>query len=409
MGGTLIVKDGLVVRGEAGSRRYETADVIVEGAHIVDIGRDKAPEHDGTVIDASNAIVMPGLVNAHLHSNEGFQQGAYDNLPLEIWLGESYPPFGFPLLTQRDYYLRTMLAAIESIRAGVTTVQDDYVHPPATPDAMDAAVQAYADAGLRAWVTVDMWDQPLRACLPWADELIPEAIHAELAAMGGADADAQIALFERQFDRWHGHDGRIRIVLAPCGPQRCTPELLRRIAALSAERDIPIHCHTLETRLQAIHAEQAWDMTAVAFMESVGLLGPRTTLVHAIWLTDDDIARLAERGCSVVHNPLSNMKLGSGTCPVRKLRDAGIAVALGTDGLATSDTADLVEAIRAASLIHKTGNPDHASWVSADEVCSPTISWMALEGSRGIAFSPVQVVIIIDFSGFVEDFCQVPL
>jgi len=124
-------------------------------------------------------------------------------------------------------------------------------------------------------------------------------------------------------------------------------------------------------------------MTAVAFMESVGLLGPRTTLVHAIWLTDDDIARLAERGCSVVHNPLSNMKLGSGTCPVRKLRDAGIAVALGTDGLATSDTADLVEAIRAASLIHKTGNPDHASWVSADGVCSPTISWMALERSRG--------------------------
>ncbi|MDE0335262.1 MAG: amidohydrolase family protein, partial [Defluviicoccus sp.] len=123
MAETLIVKDGLVVRGEAGSRRYETADVIVEGAYIVDIGRDKGRDIDGTVIDASNAIVMPGLVNAHLHSNEGFQQGAYDNLPLEIWLGESYPPFGFPLLTERDYYLRTMLAAIESIRAGVTTVQ----------------------------------------------------------------------------------------------------------------------------------------------------------------------------------------------------------------------------------------------------------------------------------------------
>ena len=186
--------------------------------------------------------------------------------------------------------------------------------------------------------------------------------------MGGADADAQIALFERQFDRWHGHDDRIRVVLAPCGPQRCTPDLLRRIAALSAERDIPIHCHTLETRLQAIHAEQAWDMTAVAFMDGVGLLGPRTTLVHGIWLTDDDIVRLSDRGCSVVHNPLSNMKLGSGTCPVRKLLDAGIDVALGTDGLATSDTADLVEAIRAASLIHKTGKPDHATWVSADEV-----------------------------------------
>lgn len=368
MAEALIVKGGLVVRGKAGARRCETADIVVEGRHIADIGPDRSRDFDGTVIDASNAIVMPGLVNAHLHSNEGFQQGAYDNLPLEIWLGESYPPFGFPLLTERDYYLRTMLAAIESIRAGVTTVQDDYVHPPATPDAMDAAIRAYADAGLRAWVTVDMWDQPLRACLPWADELIPGAIHDELAAMGGADADTQIALFERQFARWHGHDERIRIVLAPCGPQRCTPDLLRRIAALSSQHDVPIHCHTLETRLQAIHAEEAWGMTAVAFMDSVGLLGPRTTLVHAIWLTDDDIARLAEYGCSAVHNPLSNMKLGSGTCPLRQLLDAGIDVALGTDGLATSDTADLVEAIRAASLIHKAGKPDHASWVSADEV-----------------------------------------
>ncbi|MDE0057607.1 MAG: amidohydrolase [Defluviicoccus sp.] len=368
MPGALIVKDGLVVRGTAGTRRYETADIVVEGAHIAAVGPDEGREYDGTVVDASNAIVMPGLVNAHLHSNEGFQQGAYDNLPLEIWLGESYPPFGFPILSERDYYLRTMLAAIESIRAGVTTVQDDYVHPPATPDAMDAAIQAYADAGLRAWLTVDMWDQPLRACLPWADELIPEAIHSELASMGGADADAQIALFERQFERWHGHDGRIRIVLAPCGPQRCTPDLLRRIAALSEERDLPIHCHTLETRLQAIHAQQAWGMTAVAFMESMGLLGPRTVLVHAIWLTGDDIARLSGHGCAAVHNPLSNMKLGSGICPLRKLLDAGIEVGLGTDGLATSDTADLVEAIRAASLIHKPGNPDPESWVSADEV-----------------------------------------
>ncbi len=368
MAGTLILSGGLVVRGEAGARRYETADVVVEGAHIAAVGPDKGRDIAGTVIDASNAIVMPGLVNAHLHSNEGFQQGAYDNLPLEIWLGESYPPFGFPVLTERDYYLRSMLAAIESIRAGVTTVQDDYVHPPATPEAMDAAVCAYLDAGLRAWVTVDMWDQPLKACLPWANTLIPAAVHDELALIGGADADTQIALFERQFARWHGRGDCIRIVLAPCGPQRCTPGLLRRIAALSAERDIPIHCHTLETRLQAIHAEQVWGATAVTFMESLGLLGPRTTLVHAIWLTDDDISRLAEHGCAAVHNPLSNMKLGSGVCPVRKLLDAGIDVALGTDGLATSDTADLIEAIRAASLIHKAGKPDHASWVSADEV-----------------------------------------
>lgn len=373
MPGTLIVKDGLLVTSDAAGTRWDRADVVIEGTDIAAIGPDAGqgvagPGVDCTVIDASDAIVLPGLINAHLHSNEGFQQGGYDNLPLEMWLGESYPPFGFPILSARDYYLRTMLAAIESIRAGVTTVQDDYVHPPATAEAMHAALEAYDDAGIRAWVSVDMWDQPLVECLPWAKEIIPPGIQDELAAMGGADAGDQLALFETQFARWHGHDGgRIRIILAPCGPQRCTPALLEAIRGLSAAHDIPIHCHTLETRLQAVHAEAAWGMTAVAFMDGLGLLTPRTTLVHGIWLTANDITRIAERGCAVVHNPLSNMKLGSGTCPVRALLDAGITVALGTDGLATSDTADLIEAIRAAAMIHKTGTGDHTRWISAEE------------------------------------------
>ncbi len=364
----LIVRGGLIVTGDAAGTRHDRADVVIRGREIAAIGPDAGDGIEAAVIDASDAIVMPGLINAHLHSNEGFQQGGYDNLPLEMWLGESYPPFGFPMLSERDYYLRTMLAAIESIRSGVTTVQDDYVHPLATPEAMHAALEAYEDAGIRAWVGVDMWDQPLVECLPWAKEIIPAAVQGELAAMPAADASEQLALFETQFARWHGRDeGRIRIILAPCGPQRCTPALLEAIAGLSAAHEIPIHCHTLETRLQAVHAETAWGMTAVAFMDGLGLLGPRTTLVHGIWLSDDDIARMAANGCSLVHNPLSNMKLGSGVCPVRRLLDAGITVALGTDGLATSDTADLIEAIRAAALIHKAGISDPAAWVSARE------------------------------------------
>lgn len=378
---TLIVKGGLVVTGDTAGTRWDRADVVINDTNIVAIGPDAGAGYSGTVIDATDTIVMPGLINAHLHSNEGFQQGGYDNLPLEMWLGESYPPFGFPMLSERDCYLRTMLAAIQSIRAGVTTVQDDYVHPPATPEAMHAALKAYRDSGLRAWVSVDMWDQPLVECLPWAKEVIPAGIQDELTAMGGADAAGQLALFETQFARWHGHDGgRIRIILAPCGPQRCTRGLLEAIRDLSAAHDIPIHCHTLETRLQAVHAEAAWGMTAVAFMDGLDLLTPRTTLVHGIWLTEDDIAKIAANGCSVVHNPLSNMKLGSGICPVRRLLDAGINVALGTDGLATSDTADLIEALRAAALIHKTGTGDQTKWVSAEDAFAMATSGGARTG-----------------------------
>src|SRR5690606_17082934 len=161
---------------------------------------------------------------------------------------------------------------------------------------------------------------------------------------------------------------RIRIVIAPCGPQRCSVEMLREINRLSESLGVPVHSHTLETRLQAVHAGQVWGKTAIEYLHELGLLSPRLTIVHGIWLTDRDVALLAEHGCSVVHNPLSNLKLGSGLCPVRKLLDAGVNVALGTDGLATSDTADLIEAIRVASLIHRPGSPDYDRWVSAAEV-----------------------------------------
>jgi 5-methylthioadenosine/S-adenosylhomocysteine deaminase len=368
MGNALILKDGWVVTGDAAETEWQCADIVIKAGRIEAIGPDAGTDIVGDVIDASNSVVMPGLINAHLHSNEAFQQGAYDNLPLEIWLGESYPPFGFPFLSDRDYYLRTMLAAIESVRAGVTTVQDDYVHPPATPDAMDAALRAYADIGLRAWVTVDMWDVPLLDCVPYARDIIPAAECREIDALPVADCAAQIELFQIQFDNWHGHGDRIRIIIAPCGPQRCTVELMEAINGLSKQHDVPLHSHTLETRLQAVQAQEQWGKTAIEYLDDIDFLSPRLTIVHGIWLHDRDIGLLADNGCSVVHNPLSNMKLGSGTCSVRRLLDAGINVALGTDGLATSDTADLIQALHAASLIHKTPAIPHGDWVSGAEI-----------------------------------------
>jgi 5-methylthioadenosine/S-adenosylhomocysteine deaminase len=369
---SLIVEGGWVVTGDAKDTRHERADIVIGGDRILAIGPDAGSAYTDAAgverIDARNAVVMPGLINAHLHSNEGFEQGAYDNLPLEPWLLRSYPLWGYPILEPRDYYLRTMIAAVESIRAGVTTVQDDYVHMPGTPDAQDAAIEAYRDAGLRAWVTVDLWDVGLFDCLPYLRSIIPPALQREIEALPFITTRQQLDLFQRHFDKWHGRDGRIRIVIAPCGAQRCTPEMLREIGRLSEALDIPVHSHTLETKLQAVHARQKWGKTVVEYLDDFGLLSPRLTIVHGIWLTDRDIALLADHECSLVHNPLSNLKLGSGLCPVRKLLDAGVNVALGTDGLATSDTADLIEAIRVASLIHKPGSADYDDWVSAGEV-----------------------------------------
>lgn len=181
----LLISGGYVVTGRAGARRWDRADVLIEDDRITAVGERIEAPPGAEVIEAGGDIVMPGLINAHTHSNESFEPGAYDNLPLELWLLQSYSPIGFALRDGREHYLRAMSCAIQSIRAGVTTVQDDIVYPPSTPDAVDQAMRAYRDSGLRAWVTTNMWDRPFSECLPYVEEVFPVGIQAELDALPG--------------------------------------------------------------------------------------------------------------------------------------------------------------------------------------------------------------------------------
>ena len=369
----MLIRNGLIVTGDTAGTRYDPGDVVIDNDRIAWVGpHGAAPEpyhaEDAQIIDAQRAIVLPGLVNAHMHSNECFEQGAYDNLPLELWLMQSYPPFGMPVLSEREHYLRTMICAMESIRSGVTTVQDDLLHLGTGPEAVDGAAKAYTDAGLRAVVTVAMWDRPFLDCMPFLRDTVPGELAAELDRLPVADADEQVALFERHFGRWQNHADRLTIIPAPSGPQRCSDDLLRAAVELSARYAVPVHTHVLESKTQAVTGQMLYGKTLVEHLDEIGMLTPRFTMNHAIWLTEHDIELLGDRRCSITHNPLSNMKLGSGVCPVRRLMEAGVNVALGTDGTATSDTADLIEAIRAGSLLHKIGTHDMQRWISADEV-----------------------------------------
>ena len=367
----ILIKNGCVVTGDAAGARHERADILIEGNRIAAIG--SALDAAGLdlrkveLIDARDSIVMPGFVNAHIHSNEGFEQGAYDNLPLELWLLQSYPPWGMPRFTERQHYLRTMLTAIESIRSGATTIQDDLLHFFCTPDGMDGAAKAYVDAGLRALITVTMWDRPLADSLPFGREVIPAALQDELAATPPPTASDFIGLYQRHRSTWHGHAGRIAIVLGPCGTQRCTDGLLEAVTDLSRQDQTGVHVHVLETRTQAVTAQQLYGKSMVEHMHDLGMLTPRLTVNHAIWLTQCEIELLGEHGCSITHNPLSNLKLGSGVCPIRRHLRAGVNVALGTDGPTTSDTADIIAAMKAAALLHKIGAPDYDEWGTAEE------------------------------------------
>lgn len=367
----ILIKNGYVVTGDAAGSRHDQADVLIEGNRIAAIGPalDAAPLDDLAIeqIDARGAIVMPGFVNAHIHSNEGFEQGAYDNLPLELWLLQSYPPWGMPRFTERQHYLRTMLTAIESIRSGATTVQDDLLHFFCTPEGVDGAAKAYVDAGLRALITVTMWDRPLADSLPYGRDIIPASLQDELAATPPPTAADFIGLYQRHRRAWQGCAGRIGILLGPCGTQRCTDALLAAVTDLSRQDEAAVHVHVLETRTQAVTAQQLYGKSMVEHMHDLGMLTPRLTINHAIWLTQREIELLGDNGSSITHNPLSNLKLGSGVCPIRRHLRAGVNVALGTDGPTTSDTADIIAAMKAAALLHKIGTPAYEDWGTADE------------------------------------------
>lgn len=367
----ILIKNGLVIDQNAGNHSFATGDVLINGERIIGKGGNlsaRAAElPDLEIIDATDKLVMPGFIDAHMHSNEGFEMGRYDNLPLEIWLSEVYPPTGAPAMTWREHYLRAMLVAIISLRSGVTTLQDDVINITGTPEAVDATATAFRDAGLRGWITASMWDESYCNSLPFVGDMMPAELKARLDAMPAPDWKAQIDLFEELSNNWHGKDN-IRIIPGPCGPQRCSEKLLQEVAGLSEARDLPVHCHVLETKTQAVTGREKYGRTLVEFLKDMGLMTHRLTMNHAIWLTDSDIETMGAAQCSTTHNPLANLKLGSGVSPIRKMKNAGVNVALGCDGVASADTADIFVAFKAAAGLHKIGSFDYHDWISAHEV-----------------------------------------
>jgi 5-methylthioadenosine/S-adenosylhomocysteine deaminase len=369
----LAIRNGVVVTCDAAGRRWDRADIVIKNDKIVAVGPEaavpfitaKAPV---TNLDASQRVVIPGLINAHLHSTESFEQGAYEEAPLEVWLNLCYPPLAPAVkLPERTHYLRAMMCCAQSIRSGVTTIQDDLINASGDAAVINGTMSAYRDAGLKASVAVTFGDRPYLEGYPGLRKIVPESLCTELDNLQILPIEAQIANFHAIRQQWHdAADGRLRLILGPRGPQKCTPRLLDKMAELSAEHRMPVHMHVLETRTQALAAKALYNKTFIEVLREFRLLNELLTLNHAIWLTAEDILSLGEAGCSTTHNPLSNMKLGSGVSPLRRLVEAGVNVALGTDGLSTSDTANQMEVVRATSMLHKLVDHDPAKWIGAE-------------------------------------------
>lgn len=358
----------LAIGGAHGATPF-SADVAIDGDVISAIGPNLPTPEGATVIDGTDRLVMPGLINAHLHSAEALFKGRYDNLPLELWMLYSYPILGTSALSNRLIYLRTALVAMESLRTGVTSMTDDlYEAPRQSVEQLGAAFQAYDDVGLRATVSGHVMDRNFLHSIPYSAEHVPQTLQDEVAKLEPPTADDYVAFAKEAHARFHGRSGRLRFMVAPSAPQRCTPELMQAANELALDWKVPFHTHIVETKVQGVTGPALYGKTLMAYMKDLGLMHRGTTIAHSIWVTRDDIALMGEAGVSIVHNTISNQKLGAGIAPVRELLEAGVNVALGSDGICSNDTPRMFDVMKACGLIHKMTSPDFRRWLTAAEV-----------------------------------------
>jgi 5-methylthioadenosine/S-adenosylhomocysteine deaminase len=320
------------------------------GVHCVDgkiaaLGPEVMPEPGDETIDAAGAPLVAPLLNGHTHAAMTLFRGFGGDLPLMRWLREVIWPIEAKLEPD-DVYWGTRLACLEMIRTGTTRFWDMYWHPGAT-------ARAVTDAGLRATIGGPLFD-----------------------ADGGTEAMQATAL--GNLDELAEFGPQISAALAPHSIYTVSEELLRWTGERAAERRLPVHIHLSETEKEVVDCVAEHGVRPAVYLDQLGVLNERTILAHGVWLDEEELALVAERGCTVVTNPVANMKLAvGGVFPYPAARDAGVAVGLGTDGAGSNDSLDLFSDLKLFALAQRhtsadpTVLPAREAWAIATRASAP--------------------------------------
>ncbi len=344
------------------------ADILIEGDLIREIGPPgmAAPEA-AVAIEATDRLLMPGLVNAHTHGHGNLGKGLGDRWTLELLLNAGGWVSGGRSL--EDKHLSTLIGAVEMIRKGCTAAYDlTYEFPMPTADGLDAIARAYETAGMRAVVAPMIADKTFYQALPGLLDALPDDLRRRAEAFQLAPGAATLEACGHIIRGWRPAADRVRLALAPTIPHHCGQEFLVATRDLARENGLALHTHLLESKAQALAGPRLYGKTLCAHMDDLDLLGPDFTAAHAIWLDDDDMRRLADRGARVAHNPGSNARLGAGMAAARRMRDFGIEIGIGTDGASCSDNQNMFEAMRMASFVSRVQDVDPARWLATEEV-----------------------------------------
>ncbi|NDJ22381.1 amidohydrolase family protein [Nostoc sp. B(2019)] len=348
---------------------YATVDLQVVDGKIAAIAADL--DVVGTAFDGNNKLLLPGFFNAHTHSSEMWQRGIMSALPLELWLAELYD---FAPLDLEKVYLSALGTAVETLLSGGTSVVDHLVLIPGQElETIATATRAYREVGIRAFIAPLIQDESLTAGMPSGESAQTHEPYFRSTA-------ATLEIIEEAVRQLHRPDEGVNILVAPTGIQLCTDALFEGCIELSSRYNLCRHSHLLETKAQEKLAEEKYGCTAVEHLKRIGYLSDRTTLAHCVHLNDADIAILAETQSTVVHNPLSNLRLGSGIAPILKYRQAGVNVTFGCDGASSNDSQDLLEAIKMGSILHNVTDSDYQYWITPRQA----VEMASLGGAKGL-------------------------
>lgn len=366
------VSDLLVVGDRIAAVEPAIGERVRRGAGHPALGEKRI----GRWIDARERMALPGFVSGHYHSHDVLLRGSFEPVPLDYWLMTATPP-SYPPRSLEELRVRTLLGAVECLRGGITTVQDMATIYPYSEDAVRTVLDAYAEVGIRCIFSMQVVDITGLDTLPFWKECVPEEFHQGVKITVEPFRDVKLPqLLEDVYKAHRDHHPRISWALGPSTPERCTHGLLEAMADLSRRHALPIYTHVYENKAMALAAR--WKLkqhggSLVKYLAATGVLGPRVSLAHSVWLLESEIDELAANGTNVVLCPASNMKSKSGVAPMREFVDRGVNVALGTDNCACSDAQNMFLSMKLFVGLAAVSKPEPGAPYARDALRAATL------------------------------------
>src|SRR5579872_4877969 len=316
--------------------------IAIDGNRIVAVGKAQdllAQYPEDEVVDVQGKLIIPGLIDTHVHVAQALIRGCADDMALIQWLCERVWVLQGNF-THDDGYVSARLCIAEMLKSGTTTFLESML---AHRYGFNGIAQAVEESGIRACLAGIVMD--ISTYATQENSMYPGMIESrEMSLLGVLDMHS----------KWEGAaNDRIHVWFGPRTPGGVTSELYREMSTFAHERDMGITMHLAEVEADKIFLQEKYGLSPVYYAESVGLLGPKSVLVHMVWLNQQDIEKLAETGTSVSHNPSSNSKLASGVCKVPQMLASGVNVALGCDGGPSNNDYDMIREMKLAAIIHK--------------------------------------------------------